>query len=201
MVCSNRYQYHFIIVLTECVIILNNITSSIHLWRHRSRQIPGFRKAQNFGRRKKQWKTFLNDELNGQFNCLSVSESKYSNFHDALSFHCAVCILYLQFRWGFSIHELLKDPAGKDQLAKFLDKEFSQENLRCILIKRVLFCDQSFVSWLNVSSFVINLLLKTPPKRAWTRLCFLMKLQIFNISFFIFSQILARLRGVKNRIQ
>ncbi|WAR19436.1 RGS6-like protein [Mya arenaria] len=33
-------------------------------------------------------------------------------------------------RWAFSVEELLKDPAGKDQFSKFLDKEFSGENLK-----------------------------------------------------------------------
>jgi len=33
-------------------------------------------------------------------------------------------------RWAFSVEELLLDPAGKDQFSKFLDKEFSGENLK-----------------------------------------------------------------------
>ncbi|KAG5670072.1 hypothetical protein PVAND_000358 [Polypedilum vanderplanki] len=33
-------------------------------------------------------------------------------------------------RWGFSLRELLKDPAGREQFARFLDKEFSGENLK-----------------------------------------------------------------------
>ncbi|CAF2384768.1 unnamed protein product [Rotaria sp. Silwood2] len=33
-------------------------------------------------------------------------------------------------RWGFSINELLKDPIGRDLFWKFLDKEYSSENLR-----------------------------------------------------------------------
>uniref|UniRef100_T1JFM9 RGS domain-containing protein n=1 Tax=Strigamia maritima TaxID=126957 RepID=T1JFM9_STRMM len=33
-------------------------------------------------------------------------------------------------RWGFSLQELLKDPAGRDQFMKFLEKEFSAENLK-----------------------------------------------------------------------
>ncbi|XP_022248545.1 regulator of G-protein signaling 7-like, partial [Limulus polyphemus] len=32
-------------------------------------------------------------------------------------------------RWAFSLQELLKDPAGRDQFIKFLEKEFSAENL------------------------------------------------------------------------
>ncbi|XP_042910023.1 regulator of G-protein signaling 7 isoform X2 [Parasteatoda tepidariorum] len=33
-------------------------------------------------------------------------------------------------RWAFSLKELLKDPAGKEQFYKFLEKEFSAENLK-----------------------------------------------------------------------
>jgi regulator of G-protein signaling len=33
-------------------------------------------------------------------------------------------------RWSFSINELLKDPIGRDYFLKFLDKEYSSENLR-----------------------------------------------------------------------
>jgi len=33
-------------------------------------------------------------------------------------------------RWGFSINELLKDSIGRDYFWKFLDKEYSSENLR-----------------------------------------------------------------------
>lgn len=33
-------------------------------------------------------------------------------------------------RWSFSVEELLRDPAGKDHFSKFLDKEFSGENLK-----------------------------------------------------------------------
>ncbi len=33
-------------------------------------------------------------------------------------------------RWGFSIHELLKDIAGRDLFRRFLEKEYSCENLR-----------------------------------------------------------------------
>ncbi|CAM1292876.1 RGS7 (predicted) [Pycnogonum litorale] len=33
-------------------------------------------------------------------------------------------------RWAFSLKELLRDPAGRDQFEKFLEKEFSAENLR-----------------------------------------------------------------------
>lgn len=33
-------------------------------------------------------------------------------------------------RWAFSLKELLKDPAGREQFIKFLEKEFSAENLK-----------------------------------------------------------------------
>ncbi|XP_076142257.1 regulator of G-protein signaling 7a isoform X4 [Alosa pseudoharengus] len=33
-------------------------------------------------------------------------------------------------RWGFGIDEVLKDPAGREQFLKFLESEFSSENLR-----------------------------------------------------------------------
>lgn len=39
-------------------------------------------------------------------------------------------------RWAFSVKELLRDPAGREQFYKFLEKEFSAENLKyvcCIL--------------------------------------------------------------------
>lgn len=33
-------------------------------------------------------------------------------------------------RWGFSIHELLKDQSGRELFRRFLEREFSSENLR-----------------------------------------------------------------------
>ncbi|RMZ96728.1 regulator of G- signaling 7 isoform X1, partial [Brachionus plicatilis] len=33
-------------------------------------------------------------------------------------------------RWGFSIYELLKDPCGREMFRRFLEREFSSENLR-----------------------------------------------------------------------
>ncbi|KAG6802651.1 regulator of G-protein signaling 7 [Apis mellifera caucasica] len=33
-------------------------------------------------------------------------------------------------RWGFSLQELLQDPIGREQFIRFLDKEFSSENLK-----------------------------------------------------------------------
>lgn len=33
-------------------------------------------------------------------------------------------------RWAFSLQELLQDPVGHEQFVKFLDKEFSGENLK-----------------------------------------------------------------------
>ncbi|VDI20539.1 regulator of G-protein signaling [Mytilus galloprovincialis] len=43
-------------------------------------------------------------------------------------------------RWAFSIEELLCDPAGKEQFSKFLDKEFSGENLKFWLACQDLKC-------------------------------------------------------------
>lgn len=33
-------------------------------------------------------------------------------------------------RWAFSLQELLQDPIGREHFVKFLDKEFSGENLK-----------------------------------------------------------------------
>ena len=33
-------------------------------------------------------------------------------------------------RWAFSLKELLRDHAGREQFIKFLEKEFSAENLK-----------------------------------------------------------------------
>lgn len=33
-------------------------------------------------------------------------------------------------RWGFGFNEVLKDPVGREQFLKFLESEFSSENLR-----------------------------------------------------------------------
>lgn len=33
-------------------------------------------------------------------------------------------------KWGFSLEEALKDPAGQEAFLKFLESEFSSENLR-----------------------------------------------------------------------
>lgn len=33
-------------------------------------------------------------------------------------------------RWAFGINELLRDPVGREQFERFLDKEFSGENLK-----------------------------------------------------------------------
>lgn len=33
-------------------------------------------------------------------------------------------------RWAFSLQELLQDPVGREQFVRFLDKEFSGENLK-----------------------------------------------------------------------
>jgi len=33
-------------------------------------------------------------------------------------------------RWSFSVRELLKDAAGREHFRRFLEKEFSAENLK-----------------------------------------------------------------------
>lgn len=35
-------------------------------------------------------------------------------------------------RWAFSLQELLQDPVGREQFIRFLDKEFSSENLKYV---------------------------------------------------------------------
>lgn len=35
-------------------------------------------------------------------------------------------------KWGFSLEEALKDPAGQELFLKFLESEFSSENLRLV---------------------------------------------------------------------
>lgn len=35
-------------------------------------------------------------------------------------------------RWGFDLRELLADPIGHEQFKKFLEKEYSGENLKCV---------------------------------------------------------------------
>lgn len=37
-------------------------------------------------------------------------------------------------RWAFGIDEVLKDPVGREQFLKFLESEFSSENLRYTII-------------------------------------------------------------------
>lgn len=54
-----------------------------------------------------------------------------------------VCSVYLRIyrkdiparrvkRWAFSLQELLQDPVGREQFIRFLDKEFSGENLKYV---------------------------------------------------------------------
>lgn len=45
---------------------------------------------------------------------------------------------FLIFRWAYSIFHLLRDPAGLGDFRKFLDKEFSAENLEFWLACRQL---------------------------------------------------------------
>jgi len=41
-------------------------------------------------------------------------------------------------RWSFSVRELLKDNAGREHFRRFLEKEFSAENLKYILLSFLL---------------------------------------------------------------
>jgi len=52
-----------------------------------------------------------------------------------------MCVLYLYSkdipqrrvkRWSFSVRELLKDAAGREHFRRFLEKEFSAENLKSV---------------------------------------------------------------------
>ncbi|KAL8572002.1 hypothetical protein ACOMHN_057685 [Nucella lapillus] len=67
---------------------------------------------------------------------------------------CAVCSNAREIpqrrvkRWAFSIEELLDDPAGRDQFTKFLDKEFSGENLKLSLFLDKEFSGENLKFWL-----------------------------------------------------
>ncbi|NXF15855.1 RGS6 protein, partial [Rhodinocichla rosea] len=83
--------------------------------------------------------TFLNMQI--ERHCLKMSkvaESSCSDSRQRCTFH-----LFFSFspnskepsqqrvkRWGFSMDEVLKDPVGRDQFLRFLESEFSSENLR-----------------------------------------------------------------------
>jgi len=36
-------------------------------------------------------------------------------------------------RWSFNVRELLKDAAGREHFRRFLEKEFSAENLKLVM--------------------------------------------------------------------
>lgn len=38
-------------------------------------------------------------------------------------------------RWAFGLQELLQDPIGHEHFVRFLDKEFSGENLKSVLLQ------------------------------------------------------------------
>lgn len=42
-------------------------------------------------------------------------------------------------RWAFGIDEVLKDPVGREQFLKFLESEFSSENLRYMMKPQIFF--------------------------------------------------------------
>ncbi|XP_073340092.1 regulator of G-protein signaling 6 isoform X5 [Pagrus major] len=69
--------------------------------------------------------TFLNTQLDR--HCMKVSKvadslMSYTEHRDPSQQRVK--------KWGFSLEEALKDPAGRDQFLKFLESEFSSENLR-----------------------------------------------------------------------
>jgi len=37
-------------------------------------------------------------------------------------------------RWSFNVRELLKDAAGREHFRRFLEKEFSAENLKSVTV-------------------------------------------------------------------
>uniref|UniRef100_A0A672QJV2 Regulator of G protein signaling 7a n=1 Tax=Sinocyclocheilus grahami TaxID=75366 RepID=A0A672QJV2_SINGR len=50
--------------------------------------------------------------------------------HFLIDLFNGLCRYYSFRRWGFGIDEVLKDPVGREQFLKFLESEFSSENLR-----------------------------------------------------------------------
>lgn len=60
----------------------------------------------------------------------------------SLTNHKQLTLIYMKFfyskdiplrrvkRWSFSLRELLHDPIGREQFTKFLEKEYSSENLK-----------------------------------------------------------------------
>ncbi|XP_029349138.1 regulator of G-protein signaling 6 isoform X3 [Echeneis naucrates] len=69
--------------------------------------------------------TFLNTQLDR--HCMKVSKvadslMTYTEHRDPSQQRVK--------KWGFSLEEALKDPTGRDQFLKFLESEFSSENLR-----------------------------------------------------------------------
>lgn len=61
-------------------------------------------------------------------NC-SFSLSLSNNLFLSLSYSKEVPVRRVK-RWAFSLRELLNDPIGRDQFTKFLEKEYSGENLK-----------------------------------------------------------------------
>lgn len=53
------------------------------------------------------------------------------HIHICVSFDCSKEVSLRRVkRWGFDLRELLRDVIGREQFAKFLDKEYSGENLK-----------------------------------------------------------------------
>lgn len=61
---------------------------------------------------------------------LTAANSEFYNFCLKLVFHRKDIPQRRVRRWGFSIHELLKDQSGRELFRRFLEREFSSENLR-----------------------------------------------------------------------
>lgn len=63
--------------------------------------------------------------------CFYLSKNQIFTLRDSvLYFYRKDISLKRVKRWSFSLRELLNDPIGREQFSKFLDKEFSGENLK-----------------------------------------------------------------------
>lgn len=65
--------------------------------------------------------------FDGQHGCIRIPDSTLHLGSDA---HRKEIQAKRVKRWAFSLQELLKDPVGKEHFTKFLEKEFSSENLK-----------------------------------------------------------------------
>lgn len=57
-------------------------------------------------------------------------------------------------KWGFSLEEALKDPAGRDQFLKFLESEFSSENLRWASLSKLPDLSQSIFLYFKWAALI-----------------------------------------------